>query len=77
MNDKINISSFTGVFAPKDLIELKKWNLAIEELERKYSIKILFNGFYYKIYNIFGELWFTSPSLEQIEKEMKNIYKEK
>ena len=45
------------------------------QLEEKYSINISFNGHYYMIYNIFGELWFTAPSLKEIENEMKNIYK--
>ena len=47
------------------------------ELEEKFSINISFNGHYYMIYNIFGELWFTSPSLKEIENEMKRKYKEK
>lgn len=49
--------------------------MKIKELEEKYAIKISFNGHYYMIYNIFGELWFTSPSLEEIENEMKRKYK--
>lgn len=48
-----------------------------KELEEKYTINISFNGHYYMIYNTSGELWFTSPSLKEIENEMKRKYKEK
>lgn len=74
MNGKIINSSVYGIME-LDLVKLKRLNLHITELEEKYTIKISFNGYYFEVYNIFGELWFTSPTLEAIEKEMKNIYK--
>ena len=46
-----------------------------KELEEEYSIIITFKESYYMVYNMFGELWFTAPTLQAIEKEMKNIYK--
>lgn len=49
--------------------------MSIKELEKEYTISISFNGSYYMVYNFFGRLWFTSSSLENIEKEMKRIYR--
>ena len=49
--------------------------MSISELEKEYTISISYNGNYYMVYNFFGKLWFTSPSLIEIEKEMKRIYK--
>lgn len=46
-----------------------------KKLEEKYAISISFNGNYYMVFNYFGKLWFTAPSLKDIEKEMKRIYK--
>ena len=45
-----------------------------KELENKYHISISFNGKYYMVFNYFGALWFTSPSLNNIEEEMEKIY---
>lgn len=47
----------------------------IKELEKEYTISISYNGNYYMVFNYFGKLWFTAPSLKDIEKEMKRIYK--
>ena len=48
--------------------------MTIDELEKKYTISISYNGSYYMVYNFFGKLWFTSPSLDQIKKEMDRFY---
>lgn len=45
-----------------------------EELEQEYGIGISYNGSYYMVFNYFGKLWFTSPSLDQIKQEMERIY---
>ena len=45
------------------------------ELEKRFTISISYNGHYYMVFNYFGKLWFTAPSLEDIEKEMIIIYK--
>lgn len=47
----------------------------IKELEKKYTISISYNDNYYMVFNYFGKLWFTAPYLEDIDKEMKRIYK--
>lgn len=49
--------------------------MSIKELEKEYTISISFNGYYYMVFNFFGKLWFTADSLENIDKEMKRIYK--
>ena len=49
--------------------------MSVNELEKKYTINISYNGNYYMVFNYFGKLWFTSPSLEDIDKEMNRIYK--
>lgn len=45
-----------------------------EQLEKEYTISISYNGNYYMVFNYFGKLWFTAPSLIDIESEMKKIY---
>lgn len=45
-----------------------------EMLEEKYGISISYNGNYYMVFNYFGKLWFTAPSLVDIDNEMKRIY---
>ena len=45
-----------------------------QEIEKKYTITISYNGSYYMVFNYFGKLWFTSPSLDQINQEMERIY---
>ena len=45
-----------------------------QEIEKKYTITISYNGSYYMVFNYFGKLWFTSPSLDQISQEMERIY---
>ena len=47
----------------------------MKELEKKYGISISYNGNYYMIFNYFGKLWFTAITLQEIDKEMKRIYK--
>ena len=45
-----------------------------ETLEEKYGISISYNGNYYMIFNYFGKLWFTAPTLISIDEEMRKIY---
>lgn len=48
--------------------------MSVESLEKEYTISISFNGNYYMVFNYFGKLWFTAPTLQEIDKEMKRIY---
>lgn len=45
-----------------------------QEIEKKYTITISYNGSYYMVFNYFGKLWFTSPTLDQIKQELERIY---
>ena len=49
--------------------------MSVDSLEKEYTISISYNGNYYMVYNFFGKLRFTATTLEEIEKEMKRIYK--
>ena len=46
-----------------------------EELEKKYTISISYNGHYYMVFNYFGKLWFTAKNLEEIDHTMEEIYR--
>ncbi len=46
-----------------------------ETLEEKYGISISYNDTYYMVFNYFGKLWFTAPTLQAIDEEMKRLYK--
>lgn len=49
--------------------------MSIEKLEKEYTITIKQVDGLYHVFNFFGELWFVESSLENIDKEMRRIYK--